>query len=283
MKDDGKLGAMQTAAKKLVDQLSDTAKVEGDVYISLVPFVDYVNVGKSNAAKPWFDWTDWTELNGDCSINGGDKSRTKCNAKRGVWTADATSTWNGCLTDRDEDNDVKSTPPTLSNSATLFQPEQATCPVEIVPLTYDWNLLKGRIDQMTTIGATNQPVGMAWGWLSLKTTEPLKALPETDGLEYKKYMIVLSDGLNTNNKKAGNGYEHSLYVDARQKNLCDNIKAEGIIIYTVQVNTDGDPVSSILSYCATSSDNFFVLTSASQIMSVFDQIGSKMSKLRVAK
>jgi hypothetical protein len=136
---------------------------------------------------------------------------------------------------------------------------------------------------MTATGSTNQPVGMAWAWLSLLPTEPLKAPPETDGFDYKKFMIVLSDGLNTKNKKAGNGSDHSTYVDGRQKLLCDNIKADGITIYTVQVNTDGDPVSSILKYCATTSDNFFMLTSASQIVAAFDEIGSKMSKLRVSK
>ena len=283
MKDDGKLSAMQSASKRLVDQLSANATVTGDVYISLVPFADYVNVNKSNYAKPWFDWSDWNEVNGDCTINGGDKTQTKCKSKGGVWTPDEHSTWNGCVTDRDEDYDVKKTPPGLVDASTQFQPEQATCPVPIIPLTYDWASLKARIDQMTASGATNQPVGMAWAWLSLQPTEPLKAPAEDSGFEYKKYLIVLSDGLNTKNKKAGNGVDYSAYVDGRQRLLCDNIKADGITIYAVQVNTDKDPESSVLKYCASGTDNFFMLTSASQITSAFDAIGTKMSKLRVSK
>jgi hypothetical protein len=283
MKDDGKLAAMQSASKRLIDQLSGNATVAGDVYVSLVPFADYVNVNKSNYAKPWFDWSGWNEVNGDCTINGGDKTQTKCMSKGGVWTPDNHSTWNGCVTDRDEDYDVKKTPPGLVDASTQFQPEQATCPVPIIPLTYDWASLKARIDQMTASGATNQPVGMAWAWLSLQPTEPLKAPAEDSGFEYKKYLIVLSDGLNTKNKKSGNGVDHSAYVDGRQKLLCDNIKADGITVYAVQVNTDKDPESSILKYCASGSDNFFMLTSASQITSAFDAIGTKMSKLRVSK
>ena len=120
MKNDGKLAAMQSASKKLIDQLSGNATVNGDVYISLIPFADYVNVNKSNYAQPWFDWTDWSEVNGDCSFNSGDKSRTRCRSRGGVWTTDAYSTWNGCVTDRDEDYDVKKTPPAQANAATLF-------------------------------------------------------------------------------------------------------------------------------------------------------------------
>ena len=153
----------------------------------------------------------------------------------------------------------------------------------MIPLTYDWASLKARIDQMTAVGATNQPVGMAWAWLSLQPTEPMRAPTEDSGYEYKKYLIVLSDGLNTKNKKSGNGVDHSAYVDGRQRLLCDNIKADGVTLYTVQVNTDRDPESSILKYCASAPDNFFMLTSASQIATAFDAIGTKMSKLRISK
>jgi Flp pilus assembly protein TadG len=283
MKDDNKMAAMQTAAKQLIDKLSANSKAEGDLYISLIPFSTHINFGSSNFTKPWLDWTDWEEVNGDCSNNGGDKSRTRCAQKGGVWKPDNHSTWNGCITDRDESYDVKSTPPSMTIASSMFDPEQIDCPVPLVPLTTDWISLKTRIDQMSPVGSTNQPVGMAWAWLSLLPTEPLKAPAEDPSFEYKRIMIVLSDGMNTKNKKAGNGATHSTYVDDRQKLLCDNIKADGVTIYTIQVNTDRDPTSSVLQYCASGADNFVMLTSASQIMSAFDDIGAKMSKLRVSK
>src|ERR1700712_2568192 len=59
MSSDGKIGALQTAAKSLVDQLSGLAKSSGDVYISVVPFAKDVNIGSSNYAQSWIDWTDW--------------------------------------------------------------------------------------------------------------------------------------------------------------------------------------------------------------------------------
>src|SRR6201991_2122365 len=51
MADDGKMPAMQTAAKNLVDQLSALAKNDGDIYISVIPFSKDVNVGSSNYSK----------------------------------------------------------------------------------------------------------------------------------------------------------------------------------------------------------------------------------------
>jgi hypothetical protein len=64
---------------------------------------------------------------------------------------------------------------------------------------------------------------------------------------------------------------------------CANIKATGVTIYTVQVNTDGDPASTLLKNCASSADKFWMVTSASGIGSVFTQIGTQLTKLRIAK
>ena len=59
---------------------------------------------------------------------------------------------------------------------------------------------------------------------------------------------------------------------------CDNIKAAGITLYTVQVNTGGDPTSTLLQNCASTSDKFFLLTSSSQMVTIFNQIGTNLSQ-----
>ncbi|HWE78854.1 MAG TPA: pilus assembly protein TadG, partial [Pseudolabrys sp.] len=64
---------------------------------------------------------------------------------------------------------------------------------------------------------------------------------------------------------------------------CANIKAAGITIYTIQVNTGGDPTSTLLKNCASDTSKFFLLTSASQIVTTFQQIGTNLTQLRVAK
>ena len=72
-------------------------------------------------------------------------------------------------------------------------------------------------------------------------------------------------------------------IDAREQLTCANIKAAGITLYTIQVNTGGDPTSTLLQNCAGSpghypdSNKFFLLTSANQILTVFTQIGTKLT------
>jgi hypothetical protein len=64
---------------------------------------------------------------------------------------------------------------------------------------------------------------------------------------------------------------------------CANIKAAGITIYTIQVNTGGDPTSTLLQNCATDTGKFFMLTSASQIVTTFQAIGTNLTQLRIAR
>ena len=96
--------------------------------------------------------------------------------------------------------------------------------------------------------------------------------------QYTQAIILLSDGLNTQDR----WYSNASSIDARQQKTCDNIKAAGITIYTVQVNTGGDPTSTLLQNCASDTSKFFLLTSATQIVTTFNQIGTALSNLRLA-
>src|SRR5438045_2498443 len=64
MADDGKMPAMQNAAKSLIDRLSALSKTDGDMYISVVPFSRDVNVGSSHHNDSWIDWIDWDTATG---------------------------------------------------------------------------------------------------------------------------------------------------------------------------------------------------------------------------
>ena len=54
-------------------------------------------------------------------------------------------------------------------------------------------------------------------------------------------------------------------------------------IYSIQVNTASDPQSSVLANCASGASNFYYLTSATQVLSAFQQISTKLSQLRIAQ
>jgi Flp pilus assembly protein TadG len=286
MQYDGKMTAMKPAAKALIDQIAALAKNPGDVYISLIPFAKDVNVGASNYNENWINWTDWEGVNGTCSDNDY-KKRSSCQSHGKTWTPRNHNTWNGCVTDRDPDYDTKNTTPTSNTSlpSTQFYAEQYNaCPARLMPLTYDFAALKAKVDSLVPNGGTNQTIGIAWGWQSLTQGVPLNAPAEDSNYTYKKVLIVMSDGLNTQDRWPDHGNGQTQYdgaIDARQKVQCDNIKAQGIVIYTMHVNTGGDPTSAILKYCASGSDKFSTVTSSSQIAQAFTAIGTSLSKLRV--
>lgn len=276
MAKDGKMDALKPAAKSLIDQLSALAKNPGDVYASIIPFAKDVNVGASNYSANWINWSEWDDDNQNCSGNGWKKT---CSPKNH-------DTWNGCVTDRDQNYDTLNTAPTGGPSTRFYAEQYDSCPAQLMPLTYDFAALKSKIDSLTSKGGTNQPIGIAWGWQSLTQTAPLNAPAEDPNYTYKKVLIVMSDGLNTQDRwpSYGNGQtQYNGQIDARQRILCDNIKAAGIVIYTMHVNTDNEPTSTVLQYCASGADKFSTVTSANQIMAAFNNIGSSLSKLRVTR
>ena len=295
MQNDGKMPAMQDAAKSLVDQLSKLAKDNGDIYISIIPFAKDVNLGTSYVNESWIDWSLWdtqsaTNTWGTCSKPSYTK-RTDCKNNGKTWTPDR-SKWTGCVTDRDKNYDTMNTPPTSSNAPTMVVAEEynSYCKSgnnpyvgKIVPLSYDWAMLKTEIGKLQPTGNTNQGIGMAWAWLTLGVgVVPFNApAKDTANYEYQDAIVLLSDGLNTQNRFTSTASE----IDARQKILCANAKAApyGITIYTVQVNTGGDAESVVLKECASSTDKFYHIKSAGETASVFNSIGQSLAKLRVAK
>ncbi len=274
MAQDGKMDALKPAAKSLIDQLAALSKNPGDVYASIVPFAKDVNVGASNYNASWINWSDWDDDNKTCNAWG-----QNCVPKNH-------NTWNGCVTDRDQSYDTLNTAPTGGPSTRFYAEQYNACPAQLTPLSTDFATLKTKIDALTPNGGTNQPIGIAWGWQSLSQGAPLYAPDEDPNYTYKKVLIVMSDGLNTQDRwpAYGNGQtQFNGQIDARQRILCDNIKAAGIVIYTMHVNTDNNPTSAVLQYCASGSDKFSTVTSATQIMAAFNNIGTSLSKLRVAR
>ena len=152
-------------------------------------------------------------------------------------------------------------------------------------LSYDWTSMNSLVDQMYPNGNTNQPIGLVWGWQSLVGGGPLSAPAMDSNYKYQQVIILLSDGLNT----ADRWYQSQTPIDNRMvqtgngSGTCANIKAAGITIYAIQVNTGGDPQSTLMQNCASDTTKFWMLTSASQITTVFNSIGTNLTKLRVAR
>ncbi|HTO64166.1 MAG TPA: vWA domain-containing protein, partial [Bradyrhizobium sp.] len=222
-----------------------------------------------------------------------------------TWTHDAHTTWSGCITDRGSswtsgpgtsagyDQDV--TAPSSSVAGTMYPAEDySLCTQPVIGLNYDWDSMKTMVDNMAANGSTNQPIGLVWGWLSLAGGGGPFTVPAMDSdYTYNQVIILLSDGLNTQDRWYGNGMATSTSVDNRMRTssgagTCANIKAAGITIYTIQVNTGspGDPTSTLLQNCASNTtgttDHFYELKNANDIVTTFQKIGTNLTKLHVA-
>jgi Flp pilus assembly protein TadG len=251
-------------------------------------------VSQGSCSKSGYTSQSACTAQGSCSKSG-QTTQSSCASHSGTWTpatwTGATwtpnnhNTWIGCVTDRDQNFDTTNDAPAVGTSATLFPTEQySVCPVPLMSLSYDWLALSTKIDAMQPNGNTNQAIGLQWGWQSL-TAAPFTIPPMDPLYKYQQVIILLTDGLNTQDR----WYTTQSSIDARQQKSCDNINAAGITLYTVQVNTSGDPTSTLLQNCAGSpghypdSSKFFLLTSSTEIVTTFNQIGTALASLYVAK
>jgi Flp pilus assembly protein TadG len=278
MADAGKMDALKTASHNLLTQLQQAAVHPEDVYVSIVPFSKDVNFGADNFAQSWLRWDLWEEVNGHCSSTKY-SNRTSCQSHSKTWTPAAHNTWNGCVTDRDQNFDTTNDAAALGS--TQYPTEQySSCSASLLQLTNDWTALNTKIDGMSPAGNTNQAIGLQLGWMSLVGDGPFPTPPAKDPpYNYTEVVILLTDGLNTQDR----WYTDQNSIDQRQAMTCDNVKAAGVVLYTIQVNTGGDPTSTLLQNCASSSDKFFLLTAADQMTATFNTIGTNLTKLRVAQ
>jgi hypothetical protein len=153
---------------------------------------------------------------------------------------------------------------------------------------------RGKINDMVPFGTTNQSIGMFWAWQTLKASGPFTGPSKSSSHTYLDAIILLTDGLNTENRWESGctywgvyllGCSHEPAVDTRQQLLCGNIKTTGVKVFAIQVATDNDAVSTVTKNCTSEPNNpnyFSYITQASQMSVKFQNIFKELSKLRVS-
>jgi Flp pilus assembly protein TadG len=173
----------------------------------------------------------------------------------------------------------------------------------IVPLTTNMALVKSGIQGMTATGDTNIPFGLMWGWHALSPNAPF-ALGSAYNGGARKIAVLMTDGQNAwfdNGSPARSIYSGAGYItndrlgitegdelarraalDARLAEICTNMKAKQIVIYTVRVEvTTGS--ADVLRNCATTPEHFFDVQQASQLDAVFAEIAEKLLNPRILR
>jgi hypothetical protein len=162
-----------------------------------------------------------------------------------------------------------------------------------MPLNYNWGTnsngnsdqttLHGKINAMQAVGNTNVTIGLVWGWHLLSSTALFTEGATYGTADLQKYIILLTDGDNTENRFSRT--ESS--INARTTAACNNIKAfkdangkPYIKIYTIRV-INGN--AALLQGCATDPSMYYDVQNASELTVVFNAIGSEISNLRLSK
>jgi Flp pilus assembly protein TadG len=256
----GRMTQLKAASHNLLNVLESAAKQPDDAKVAIVPFDAVVNVGTANSAAEWLRW-------GVC-------------AGSNCGPADATN-WQGCVWDRDKNNDADDTAPTTAN-ATKYPAWQCNNTlnsnrlVSSMPLTTNWTSLHAKIDEMIPAGYTNVTIGLVWAWHALSPTPVM-----TEGVPYgtenlTKFVILLTDGDNTRNRFS----DSTNTMNTRTGLACSNIKAAGVKIYAVRLISGN---ASLLQACATDPSMYYDVQNASDLSGVFSAIGSEIASLHLSK
>jgi hypothetical protein len=200
--------------------------------------------------------------------------------------------------------------PDIDDASFLTRGPNAACPDPIVPLTRKKATVENAIGKLRAYAAsgTNIAEGLAWAWRVISPGEPF-----AEGAPYdkknKKFIVLMTDGFSEvvpqgvswNLSDYGSiGYAQKARfattdraaitgeLDRRLTDVCSNIKAKDIQIFTLLFDpvghTASSDVESLLRGCATSRDrHFYKASSRSELVKAFQTIANEITKLRLAR
>jgi len=243
-----KLSGLKTAANGLIDTVEDMDN--DNVRISVVPFSQYMNVGRVHSRA---SWVDLSQVPGN--------------------------SWKGCVGSRLNRGDE--TPTQRGGTIPAFP--NNICASEILPLTSDMRTARSSINGLRAKGWTYIPSGIVWGWRTLEGELPLRVAAAPTYTEHKKIMVVMTDGENTRSKSQLS-HEGTDITDANNKTarLCESVKRDDIEVYTITYALDDDATKILMQNCASSPAQFFDAETSEELGQAFEQIGRSLETLRIA-
>jgi Flp pilus assembly protein TadG len=260
MASSGKMTALKQASLDLLKIMKEAAAEPDQIKISIVPFATQIRLPQSYADAAWLRFDQ-------------NSSEPMLKIKK--------QNWQGCVADRDQPNDARDgeaigAQNTLYPGAICAQSTLA----RIQPLTNDWTTLTNTVNAMTPVGNTNVTIGAIWGLATLTPGAPMVEAAPANTPRLKKYMIVLTDGDNTENRATYgmSSYNANQLINPRTKAACDTAKTAGIKVYTIRV-IDGD--RNLLRDCASDASMYNEVSNASQLGPVFQQIAREISAIRL--
>ena len=169
----------------------------------------------------------------------------------------------------------------------------------ILPLTSNKTTLNAKIDALGASGATAGQLGTAFAWYLISPkwaniwpadSKPapysdITTLGDEGQPKLQKIVILMTDGAyNTyGGTQYGDNSSQAVQIADNSKLLCENMKGEGVIVYSVgfALARNSLPLRT-LQACATSDAHFYDTSTGDQLRQAFRDIALKISTLRIA-
>jgi Flp pilus assembly protein TadG len=314
-----RLTSLKTAATNLVNTL--TADPKANVKIAVIPFAQYVNTGVSRRNEPWMkvpaDWVedvpskcttqttkttcqtqkyacvkynDGVPYNSTCSKN---VNCVTVTLKPPVTTctkpSKVTHKYNGCTGSPDYPKNVSDSDSSRRYPGFL----DLTCGSQLTPLTTNMSTVRSAITALTATGETYIPSGLAWGFNIVSSpipfTEAAPYNPAGVNENPRKAIVLMTDGQNTKLMTKSNGRHDTnpsgvaTEANTYTKELCKNIKAAKIDIYTVAFQVTDSTIKTILQECASGPSYYFDAADAGALNKAFTEISLSLRSLFIAE
>ena len=247
--------AMRNAATKLIDELTKDGKQR--VKFALVPFSHHVYTSLPNAY-----------------VLGKGNS--------GMWT--------GCTQDRQYPYNLSDATPDGANGSKWGQamaPDHAAwgCSgyvshnLKLKPLTTDYTAVKSQLGAMTPYAWTHVALGVEFGYQVLSPNAPFNEGAAYDDKGTQKFMVVLTDGTQTEPAFGPGGVRDVSQGDKNLAVLCENAKASGITMMTLAYDLDDNTQRQRLQTCASDpAKDFFVVSTNNDLAQAFATITTAINE-----
>lgn len=250
-----KISELRRAARDVVDILMDGAGGGQRVRIGLVPYSASVNVGAGIAGQ----------------VSNGESA-------------------DGCVIERAGSAAYDDTAPAAGSYISTYgspgvsRNRRYACPsAQVLPMTDNKRQLKRAIDRLRAGGYTAGHLGAAWAWYMVSPkwagVWPAASRPEAYGTpDLIKAVVLMSDGeFNTNYL---NGRPNSNSRNQAER-LCDAMKAENVMVFTVGFELRNAGAVAMLEDCATSPAQAYLASNGTELREAFASIAQYLARLRV--
>lgn len=291
-----KITDLKAAAKDLVDLVVQDQQSPYYTKLAIVPYSAAVNVG-SYAASVRGAYT-----GGTCTTPG-------CASYRFTNAQGNSRTFaiSNCVTERKGPDAYTDASPASGWLGRNYPASGNPCLAStIMPLSTDRTALKSKIDGLSAAGSTAGHLGLAWGWYMVSpnfaSLWPAASRPADYGTaKLLKVVVLMTDGaFNTTyckgviSQDSGSGSGSSAdHINCNAPNgnafsqaraLCDNMKAQGVIIYTVGFDVANDQnAQDIMTACATDAQHVYLPSTGAALKDAFHAIGQDISRLRISR